>query len=79
MLQGGYGNEVFDTVSLNDRVYTFGGYWKNNTNSETVFMFKDNTWSNVGDMMIRRRGAGAMRYYNQIYVIGGQLEDDSPT
>ena len=52
-ISGGYGNEVFAAVSLQDRVYTFGGYWKNGTQSDVAFMFRANVWSQVGTLQAR--------------------------
>ena len=39
-LKGGYGNEGYAIVELEDSILTFGGYWKNGTCSEYVFQFK---------------------------------------
>merc|ERR1711962_1290943 len=34
-----------------------------------------NTWSQVGTLQVKRMMAGAVRYENQIYVVGGFQED----
>ena len=39
-MKGGYGNEGYAIVELEDSILTFGGYWKNGTCSEYVFQFK---------------------------------------
>ena len=62
-------------MSLQDRVYTFGGYWKNGTQSDVAFMFKANVWSQVGTLQAKRMCAGAVRYENQLYLVGGLQED----
>ena len=67
----GYGNEVFDTISLKDRVYTFGGYWKNGTWSDHVYQFKNYKWSLVGDLLAPRGASFAARFDREIFIIGG--------
>ena len=77
---GGYGHEIFDTVSLDDRVYTFGGYWKNGTYGDHVYQFKDYQWSFAGKMLGKRGASFAIRFDREIFVIGGypfkELEPD---
>lgn len=68
---GGYGNEVFDTISLEDRVYTFGGYWKNGTFGDHVYQFKDYKWSLVANMIKPRGASVALRFDREVFIIGG--------
>ena len=68
---GGYGNEVFDTISLEDRVYTFGGYWKNGTFGDHVYQFKNFEWSMVGNMIRPRGASAAVRFDREIFILGG--------
>ena len=68
---GGYGFEIFDTVSLDDRFYTFGGYWKNGTYGDHVYQFKDFQWSLAGQMLGARGASFAVRFDREIFIIGG--------
>ena len=52
-LKGGYGNEGYAIVELEDSILTFGGYWKNGTCSEYVFQFKVKVVSKIHSMSQR--------------------------
>ena len=38
-------------------------------------MFRANVWSQVGTLQAKRMCAGAIRYENQVYLVGGLQED----
>ena len=58
-------------MSLDDRVYTFGGYWKNGTYGDHVYQFKDFQWSLAGQMLCARGASFAVRFDREIFIIGG--------
>ena len=57
-------------VSTDNSVIVIGGY-SDGENSNIIAQFKDNGWSNVGELLQARLGHASIRINNEIYVVGG--------
>ena len=66
----------YSSISVNDFVLIFGGYCRKTTETghevhSIIAKFRNNIWTQVGNLMIPRRYHRSILMNDRIYVVGG--------